>query len=335
MTCKTCGRDLVEVRDYLLCREHFTARVGELEAENARLRASLEAAEAERASFKARMHLAQNGVGNERLMHSATRTRATNAEAALATVTASLTTIADEAFGPFPVQSTEATLTALERGIFALRRDLAAVTAEREAAKATAADWCAQAEQAEKRGRAAEERCGVLEMLLASAVGHVVISAGTGGLAESAAAWELHRRIVAAIRAPATPADTHPTPAPSPDLVPGLEFAIGEVEAVLANARAVGLPLVPAYTAAFDAVLTTLRADLERGGKRATSEVMATQPAPAPPFDLWSEATCGTYFADGAADAPEPPPPTLGSEPEPTPLPPAYVASLFDGEPHE
>lgn len=38
-------------------------------------------------------------------------------------LTARITTIADEAFGPFPVQSADESLTQIERGIFRLRRD--------------------------------------------------------------------------------------------------------------------------------------------------------------------------------------------------------------------
>lgn len=36
-----------------------------------------------------------------------------------------LTTVADEAFGPFPVQSADENLTAIEQGVFRLKRELA------------------------------------------------------------------------------------------------------------------------------------------------------------------------------------------------------------------
>ena len=42
--------------------------------------------------------------------------------AELIEITERVKTIADEAFGPFPVQSAEEALTAIERGIFELRR---------------------------------------------------------------------------------------------------------------------------------------------------------------------------------------------------------------------
>ena len=48
-------------------------------------------------------------------------------------IAARIATIADEAFGPFPVQSAEENLLAIERGIFELRQECERWRAEAEA----------------------------------------------------------------------------------------------------------------------------------------------------------------------------------------------------------
>jgi hypothetical protein len=59
-------------------------------------------------------------------------------------------------------------------------------------------------------------------------------------------------------------------------LVPGLRFAIAEVEAVRRIKQSVGYNA--SALAAIDDVLVTLRAALARGGRRATSDLMGDEP---------------------------------------------------------